>query len=201
MPSPETDTLPARPCSMLTARRGVPTREVGRPPREGAGVEHGRDRRDDDEETRTGLESSVSFLLEEARMLLPGTQTLFGFQLAVVFTQTFRDLLAPAERYLHLVGMVLTAVAIALLMAPAAYHRQAEPESVSRRFVRLATHQLVWGAAPLAVALCIEVYLAASLITARQTTSAVIAVALLGVFVTLWYAVPRRLAAASEARR
>ncbi len=164
-------------------------------------MEHGRDRRDEDEVKQTDLDTSVSFLLEEARMLLPGTQTLFGFQLAVVFTQTFRDLLAPAEQHLHLVGMVLTAVAIALLMAPAAYHRQAEPESVSRRFVRLATRQLVWGAAPLAAALCIEVYLAASLITARQTTSAVIALALLGVFAVLWYAVPRRLAAGTAARR
>ena len=164
-------------------------------------MEHGRDRRDEDEGKQTDLDTSVSFLLEEARMLLPGTQTLFGFQLAVVFTQTFRDLLAPAEQYLHLVGMVLTAVAIALLMAPAAYHRQVEPESVSRRFVRLATCQLVWGTGPLAVALCIEVYLAASLITARQTTSAVIALALLGVFAVLWYAIPRRLANDTTARR
>jgi len=114
--------------------------------RVGMGDERGRGRRDDEVQP-TDLDTSASNLLEEARMLLPGTQTLFGFQLAVVFTGTFRDQLAAAEQYVHLVAMVLTAVAIALLMAPAAYHRQAEPESVSRRFVRLATGQLVWGSA------------------------------------------------------
>jgi hypothetical protein len=156
---------------------------------------------DGDEVQETGLDTSVSNLLGEARMLLPGTQTLFGFQLAVVFTQPFRDLLAPAEQGLHLLGMVLTGVSIALLMAPAAYHRQVEPESVSRRFVRLATRQLVWGTVPLAVALCIEVYLAASLITTRVVTSAAIALVLFGVFVVLWYVVPRRAADGSPPRR
>ena len=154
--------------------------------------ERGRDRRDGGEIQPTELDTTVSNLLEEARMLLPGTQTLFGFQLAVVFTGTFRDRLATAEQYLHLLAMVLTAVAIALLMAPAAYHRQAEPESVSRRFVRLATGQLVWGTIPLAVSLCIEVYLVSSLITTRVATSAAIAILLFAVVATLWYVVPRR---------
>ncbi|MDQ2943358.1 MAG: hypothetical protein M3R21_06785 [Candidatus Dormibacteraeota bacterium] len=41
-------------------------------------------------------------LLNEGRMVLPGIQALFGFQLIAVFNQTFSQRLSPAEQYLHL---------------------------------------------------------------------------------------------------
>ena len=138
------------------------------------------------------LADSVSNILEEARMILPGTQTLFGFQLIVVFNQTFQDRLSAAEQYLHLVATALVALATALLLAPAAYHRRVEPEAVSRRFVLLSTRLLSWSMTPLALAVCADFYLVASVATRRGLLSAVLAVALLAVFVGLWIVLPRR---------
>jgi hypothetical protein len=80
------------------------------------------------------LGETVRQILEEAWMMLPGVQTLFGFQLIVVFNQRFQDRLSPTEQRLHLVAMALIAIAGGLLMAPAAYHRRAEPESISGRW-------------------------------------------------------------------
>src|SRR3954449_2300656 len=81
------------------------------------------------------LDSAAKHLLEECRMVLPGIQALFGFQLVAVFNQAFWDRLNGHEQYLHLVAVTLIVTAIALVMTPAAYRRQAEPDRVSKRFV------------------------------------------------------------------
>ena len=102
------------------------------------------------------LSKNVDNILEEARMILPGTQTLFGFQLIVVFNTQFHERLSLREEQLHLVATMLVALATAMLIAPAAYHRIAEPESVSRAFVGLASRLLSWSLVPLALAICAD---------------------------------------------
>src|SRR5881396_182251 len=89
-----------------------------------------------------GLDSAATHLLEECRTVLPGIQALFGFQLIAVFNQGFSQKLTTGEQRLHLVAMTLVAVAIALIMSPAAHHRQTGPEEVSRMFIRLASRLL-----------------------------------------------------------
>lgn len=75
----------------MTGRTGdVPARERGR-----AGLATGAG--DQDDRKPAPLDTSVANFLEEARMLPPGTETLFGVQLAVVFAEPCRDLLDPAE--------------------------------------------------------------------------------------------------------
>ncbi len=148
---------------------------------------------------RTDLPTSVSNMLEEARMLLPGSQTLFGFQLIVVFNQSFGERLSTVEQYLHLAAMLLTAIAIALLMAPAAYHRQVEPQSVSLRFLGMASRQLTWGTIPLAISICVEVYLVATLIATNQLVVFGLTGLLVAVFGVLWYVLPRRATPLAEA--
>ena len=63
--------------------------------------------------------------IEEARMVLPGMQALFGFQLIAVFNERFKEL-TENERFIHFNATVLVTIAIALIMTPAAYHRLAE---------------------------------------------------------------------------
>ncbi len=147
--------------------------------------------RDGQDEQRTSLETSVSNLLEETRILLPGTQTLFGFQLIVVFNDSFHDRLSTPERTLHLVATMLTISAVALFMTPAAYRRQFEPETVSRRFLQLASPLLVAGTVPLASAICIEAYLVGQVTTANAGVSLSLAIAAAIVFISLWYVLPR----------
>lgn len=53
----------------------------------------------------------------------------------------------------------MVAISIALIMAPAAYHRQAEPDSVSRTFARYASSLVTLAMAPLMLAIAIEVAL------------------------------------------
>lgn len=137
------------------------------------------------------LDETVGNVLEEARMILPGVQTLFGFQLIVVFNQQFHDGLSSVEQDFHLLAMALIAIAGGLLMAPAAYHRRAEPESISRRFVRLSSRLLTWSTYPLLVGIVIDFYLVATFITASDVVGILLAAALGVVLALLWLVLPR----------
>lgn len=70
---------------------------------------------DDDHRHPLPLSKQVEYLLEECRIVLPGLQVLFGFQLAVVFSDRFPVVLAHRQQVLHLLAsMPLLAVAICL---------------------------------------------------------------------------------------
>ena len=56
--------------------------------------------------------------LDEARMVLPGIQALFGFQLIAIFNDGFDTKLSSSEQDLHLAAISLVAVAVVLIMAP-----------------------------------------------------------------------------------
>jgi hypothetical protein len=81
-------------------------------------------------------------------------------------------------------------VAIALVMAPAALHRQSQPEQVTRRFIRLSSALLLAGMFPLALGLSLDVYLITALITGAHGAGALVAAGLLIVFGLLWLLLP-----------
>src|SRR6188472_2489034 len=89
------------------------------------------------QEEQLSLTMATQLLLEECRMVLPGLQALFGFQLIAVFNNRFAEVLTHAEQRLHLVATGLVALAVALIMTPAAYHRQLHPHHATERFIRI----------------------------------------------------------------
>src|SRR5262249_30774199 len=131
------------------------------------------------------------FILEESRMVLPGIQALFGFQLIAVFNQGFGEKLSPSEQDLYLLAFVLVAIATALIITPAAYHRQAEREQVSEFFVRFASRLLITALLFLLVGTSLDAVLVAKVVTGRAGVSAAVAAALALVFVGLWFVFPR----------
>ena len=135
------------------------------------------------------LKDEARNIHEEARMVLPGIQALFGFQLIAVFNRPFFDL-DPFDRVLHLGSLVLVAVSIGLIMAPAAYHRLAESGRVSSHWIKLASLYIASAMATLMIAVSVDIYIVATMIL----NSSVIGVALgalTGCFLGwLWFAVP-----------
>jgi len=138
------------------------------------------------------LSEVVSHLLEECRMVLPGIQALFGFQLVAVFNQVFWDRLDASDRFCHFAAIALVALSIVLVMTPAAYHRQAEPEAVSRNFVILSTRVLFWSMFPLMTGILIEFFVITRLIFSSVLVAVSSAVLLGLIFVLFWFALPRR---------
>ncbi len=123
-------------------------------------------------------------------MVLPGIQALFGFQLMVVFNSGFREHLTSVEQRLHFFAMILVALAVALVMTPAAYHRQTRDDPKPGQFISLSSRLLLWSMFPLMAAICLEVYLIARLILDSVVFSLCIGGALLLVFVFCWILLP-----------
>jgi hypothetical protein len=127
--------------------------------------------------------------IEEARMVLPGIQTIFGFQLIAVFNNKFADI-PEFDRMLHYAAMLLIALAMALIMTPAAYHRQVEPGTVSDFFVKLASLLITAAMLPLMLALSLDIYVTGNIILGSVALSGCVAGILLLVFGGLWYVFP-----------
>jgi hypothetical protein len=136
------------------------------------------------------LSRAAELILQECRTVLPGIQALFGFQLVAVFSQAYDEKLNHAERLLHLGAFLLVAIAVAMIMTPAAYHRQTGPRQVTSRFIEISARLLLWSMFPLALGICADFYLIARVIL-RSHWSAVLAAGLLGVFIFFWWLLPR----------
>lgn len=143
-----------------------------------------------DDGRRASLSETVSFVLDECRMVLPGIQALFGFQLVAVFNHGFEQL-GYMEQTIHLAALALVAVAVALVMAPAAYHRQAEQHSVSERFIRLGSRLLLLSMFPLLAGICLDFYLIALRILRTPAVALLLTAAVFVIFAFLWFALPR----------
>jgi Family of unknown function (DUF6328) len=138
-------------------------------------------------EEQLSLDSVARLLLEECRMVLPGIQALFGFQLIAVFNEGFSDKLTPGEQKLHLAAIISTVVAIAAIMAPAALHRQLEAFSVSDRFIRIASRLLLLSMLPLTISLSLDVYLIAKIILKSMELGLLVAVFICVLLLSFWF--------------
>jgi hypothetical protein len=107
----------------------------------------------------TSVHDKIDYALTETRVMLPGAQALFGFQLLVPLTTAF-ETLPTAARTVHFVALLLVAMTIVLLIAPAAIHRIAFEGADDRRFLRLASRFVTAALIPLALGVASEMYVA-----------------------------------------
>jgi hypothetical protein len=135
------------------------------------------------------LQQQAQQTIEEARMVLPGIQALFGFQLIAIFNNRFQDL-TLYEQYLHFSSLLMVALAIALIMTPAAYHRIVERRTVSHFFIHLASRLIASAMIPLMFAIALEVLLLGRLILGRGWASLAAAGGTLAIFGFFWFLYP-----------
>jgi hypothetical protein len=145
-----------------------------------------------EKETETlSLADATTHLLEECRMVLPGVQALFGFQLIAVFNAGFSEKLSHGEQSVHLLALALVAIAGALIMSPAAYHRQTSPRGASTHFIRLGGRLLLTAMVPLLIGIGLDFYLIARIVLGSSGFAAAEAVGLVLFFVLCWFGLPR----------
>ena len=137
------------------------------------------------------LSSSVTHVLEEARLLIPGAQAFVGFQLVAVFSSRFKEELDRGEQITHLVAVACAITAMVLLMTPALYHREAESGWISRGFVNLATKILATATPLLGAGAALDFYLVARVITQDRAIALAAALGIAAIIVLLWFLLPR----------
>ena len=137
---------------------------------------------------KTPVTQKIEQMLTEARVILPGAQAMFGFQLAIVLTQAFDRL--PADlRYTHALSLGLVALSVTLLMAPAAYHRIVFDGEDAPEMYRVGSLMVTAATVPLAAGIAGDVYVVITKIAGGEVGmigAALAVVTLAG----LWHAFP-----------
>ena len=94
------------------------------------------------------------------------------------------------EEAIHVTDEALMALAIGLVVTPAAYHRQVERGRVSRRFVDLFSALLTFAMLPLVAGVCVDTYLIARLILTERGSALIVAAGTALLLAGLWYGLP-----------
>lgn len=110
------------------------------------------------------IDRNLDELLQELRVASIGVQVLFGFLLALPFTVKF-SILDDGQRALYLVDLLLAALAIALLVGPAAQHRLVFHQHKKAALLRRANVMAIWGLVALGCAISGSVLLVATVVT------------------------------------
>jgi len=143
-----------------------------------------------DKSSATPLDVKIEQMLTEARVILPGAQALFGFQLAIVFTRSFAG--GPAvSMIVHAASLLLVTLTVVLLMAPAAYHRLVYAGEASADMYRVGSALVTAATIPLVLGLAGNTYVVMFKITISPAVATAAAVATFILLIGLWQAAKR----------
>lgn len=135
-------------------------------------------------------DEDLSDLLEELRILLPGTQTLTAFLIILPFNGGFQEI-REEEKLVYVVTFLCSLVALILFTAPAAHHRLQRPLRDREAFKDYATKFMIAGLVPLSVALVLATQLVLSTVIGGPWVSWAIAGVLAVLITGLWWLFPR----------
>ncbi len=131
------------------------------------------------------LGEKLKTALSENRLLILGTQVLFGFQFNGIFQEQFAQLPLLA-RALECSGLTLLMLSVAFLIAPSMEHRIVERGQNSPRVLNVATFFAGWALLPLSIALAFDTCVAMELMLG--TTAGIVSGCLFFVVaLTFWY--------------
>jgi hypothetical protein len=142
----------------------------------------------DDEDRAERNSRRLIELLQEVRVATAGVQILFGFLLAVPFSQGFEKI-SSFDKHVYLVVLICTALSSALLISPTALHRLLYKRGHKAEIVQYASVMTIWGLVLLAVAMVGVVLLLTNVIFGAGAAIAVTA-PIAVVFAVTWFVVP-----------
>ncbi len=135
-------------------------------------------------------DGDLSDLLEELRILLPGTTTLTAFLIILPFNSDFAEV-REGQKIVYLITFLCSVLSLILFTAPAAHHRLQRPLLDREGFKNTATKMMILGLIPLSV----TVTLAAELVVAATVSTVWVPWLVAGIVGTLilalWWLMPR----------
>jgi hypothetical protein len=140
----------------------------------------------EDDMENTKLDDKIRHVLTEARVVLPGTQALLGFQFAAVLQQGF-DQLPRSSKLVHVAVLVFLGASVVCLMLPAAYHRIAERGEISERLHRFSTVSILLAMFWLGLAVAGDTFIVVRKATGSLPAAAAVSAAWLAVAFATWF--------------
>ena len=144
------------------------------------------------EDRKERVDRELIELLNELRVALPGVQVLFAFLLVVPFQQGFSNV-TEMTRVVYFAGLASSALAMAVLITPATYHRINLRRGVDEKEQMLFTSSRLTliGTAFLALGIGCSMFVIADVLFG-DLAALLVAVITGLVFVGLWYVLPLR---------
>lgn len=134
------------------------------------------------------LDQEWSELLEEHRVAMPGAQVLFTFLLVLPFQNRFGQV-TEAQEYVYFAGFACAAIAIVLLITPAASHRIRWRQQDKEALLRYSTKTSIVALVFLALAMSASVFLVADFLFGAALTTATTALVVV-LFSWFWFTRP-----------
>jgi hypothetical protein len=142
-----------------------------------------------EEEKPTPLPAKVDQMLTEARVILPGAQALLGFQLTVILTRSFEQL-PESVKLLHVAALCCVALAVILLMTPAALHRISFAGEDTKEFFRLGSGFVIAAPVALAFGIAGDLFVAVYKASEMPALASTIAISSLVALALFWFVIP-----------
>jgi hypothetical protein len=141
------------------------------------------------QDRQQSLEARIVQALTELRVVLPGAQALFGFQVSAVLTERFAEI-SEVSQAVHLASTGLVVIAIILLLAPASYHRIAASGEAEESVLRYTVRMMLPAEGLIAVALIGDAYVTLRMVIGDAVMAAVLSGAAAVGFALLLYGLP-----------
>ena len=143
-----------------------------------------------DADPDTGRDTDLGDLLQELRVLLPGTQTLTAFLIILPFNPGFAEI-QQQEKVVYLATFLCCVAALVLFTAPAAQHRLQRPLRDREGFKTTASRLMIAGLVPLSIAVVLATHLVLSQVLGSGGGFALVAAAIVAVLIGIaWWLVP-----------
>jgi hypothetical protein len=140
-------------------------------------------------EEKTDLHVKIDQMLTEARVVLPGAQAMLGFQFVVTMMKSFSEL-PDFVRNVHFMALGVTALAITLLITPAAVHRITFRGLDAERVHDIGSLLVTVAMIPLAFGLSADFFVASFKMLEDARAAGLAAAVVLAGLLALWYALP-----------
>jgi hypothetical protein len=138
---------------------------------------------------RTPIKEKIRTLGTEIRVVLPGAQALLGFQFSAFLSDAFERLSSVAQA-VHFASVTTMALAVVLLMAPAAFHRIATGGDDRREVDVFGSYAMLGAMFFLALSMAGDFYVVVRMVTRSETLAIAGPIAALIAAFALWFAVP-----------
>lgn len=141
------------------------------------------------EQSETPLHAKIEQMLTEARVILPGSQAVLGFQMIVMLTPAFAEL-PRSWQYIHIAALLSSIFSVVLLISPAAVHRLSFDGRDAARMHTIGSTLVTIALAPLAISISLEFYVALYRIFDAMEVAGVGALIALFLMLGHWYVLP-----------
>ena len=140
------------------------------------------------EQSPTVPEEDLTDLLNEIRLLLPGTLLLVAFLIALPFNSGYTRV-SQFDNAVYVALFLCATLSLLLFAAPAAQHRLMSPLRDRAAFKRAVNRQVIVGLMPLSAAITLAAYLVISHVLSTLAAAIVAGIVALAIAM-LWWVIP-----------